>query len=661
MATVAEAKAILTAEDRASHVLAMVSRNFDKLSRAADRMEHVNKGMQRLDRSSSLIANAGRRVQVFTGALAAGLVTHGAAEAVNRFASIERRMTRIGNTANVSREVMRSVSDEARKLSQDVATPFDDIVEGYESLAAQGRNVNEMRAMMPSIALAAQASGAAVRDIAESAGAVGEQMDIASDKMGNAFDIMVEGGNAGKFELKDMAQYLPSLAPAAAAVGLKGEAGLKKLVAMLQVVRSQTGSAGEAATSMTNVFTKMESEETAKKFGKFGIDLRKEMTKARKSGRDLLEVFIELSQKALKGDLSKIPQLFSDQEMQRGMRALLSSGQMYDDVMRSLANSQGAVARGAAQALGDTQAKLDQFANSWDTLKTKLGERIAPGLGVVIDELNKALEAGEALEKRLDKTRDRLKEIDERRDKEAGKGGQEATAPKQVSYEPIGQGRMSTLARWEKDFKAGKPMTAEQLRYLALNSNEQAIKAKVVQQYDERRGQDAAATFDKESAKQSGAMADIGSDLVAEQILQPNSRSAKSYARPGERYVIRSQEMERLHRARMGAEFDEIRRQGLEEDRYRQFDNGELARRAQQGAYTPGGLGGLPKVAPLPPPRPDAAPPQQVEASVDVNNKVTIQPTPYFWSEVDSRIDKKVGPVNAGDGNAGSSLGTSQP
>jgi hypothetical protein len=114
--------------------------------------------------------------------------------------------------------------------------------------------------------------------------------------MQSAFDILVTSGKAGKFKLKDMARYMASIAPAAAAVGLKGEEGLKRIVAMLQTVRAGTGSTEEAALSVANIFAKMEIKETAKKFKKFGIDLRKEMTTARSEGRDLLSVFTDLTE-----------------------------------------------------------------------------------------------------------------------------------------------------------------------------------------------------------------------------------------------------------------------------------------------------------------------------------------------------------------------------
>jgi hypothetical protein len=41
-----------------------------------------------------------------------------------------------------------------------------------------------------------------------------------------AFDLMVAGGKAGQFELKDMAQHIPTLANSFASMGYTGEAGL---------------------------------------------------------------------------------------------------------------------------------------------------------------------------------------------------------------------------------------------------------------------------------------------------------------------------------------------------------------------------------------------------------------------------------------------------
>lgn len=282
--------------------------------------------------------------------------------------------------------LMRAVTDEARRLAMEVAMPFDKLAAGYEALAAQGRKMNDIRTFMPAVARTAQAAGAGVDDIANSAGAVSEQMQIAGDRMQAAFDIMVKAGNEGKFELKDMARYLPSLAPLAASVGLKGEGGLRRLVSIAQTVRNQTGTAEEAAASLNNIFAKMESDETKKNFKEMGVDLEKGLSKARKEGTDLLTVFVKLADQAIKGDLSKIPQLFKDMEFARGMRALLSQPGAVDRMVVTLqTKADGSTVEALNRVLGDTQTNIDRLSGAWDRFKTKLGEGISPAAVPAMD------------------------------------------------------------------------------------------------------------------------------------------------------------------------------------------------------------------------------------------------------------------------------------
>lgn len=325
-------------------------------------------------------------------AIAPAALGYGAARSFAAYADIERRMTRVGITGEASREEMRAVTTEAQKMALSTGLSFDQIARGFEALAAQGRKMADIRAFMPSVAATAQASGADVADIANSAGAVSEQLGISAKRMQAAFDIMVQAGNEGKFELKDMARYLPSLAPAAAAVGLKGEEGLKRLVAMLQVIRNQTGDAQEAATSLQNIFTKMESKETTKHFKEFGVDLGKAMGKARAEGRDLVTVLTELADQALKGDLSKVPRIFADTEFARGMRALLSQKGAVDALVNgALSKAEGSVQTALGRVLEDSKAKIDAMSNSWETFKARLGEAVSPAAVPLLDTLSRSL------------------------------------------------------------------------------------------------------------------------------------------------------------------------------------------------------------------------------------------------------------------------------
>jgi hypothetical protein len=222
--------------------------------------------------------------------------------------------------------------------------------------------------------------------------------------MESAFDILAAGGKAGKFELRDMAQELPSLAPAFAALGYEGEEGLRRLTAALQIVRRETGTSGEAATAFMDVISKMETENVSKQFAKFGIDLRKELAAARAEGRDLLTVFTDLAVQAVDGDLSKLPQLFTDKQMLVGMRGLINGGEDLQSMFLSLANSVGTV-NADIQRLGtDGQASIDRMSNAWKNLKRELGETVAPAATGLMDGLAQGLDFTQAFNKGLEET-----------------------------------------------------------------------------------------------------------------------------------------------------------------------------------------------------------------------------------------------------------------
>ncbi|MBB6308901.1 phage tail tape measure protein [Xanthobacter tagetidis] len=327
-------------------------------------------------RAGGLAALGGRTL--LTGAAVAG----GAKivkDAVTDFAALDRRMSYVGLTADATAEQTRRATLELRRMAQMPGSPgLDKTVEGLESLVASGRALPEAMSFLPAVTRTAVAANASVEDIATSADALASHFKISGEQMQGAFDTLVAGGKLGKFELKDMARYLPSLGPAAAAVGFKGAEGLKRFVAVLQTIRAGTGTAEEAATAAGNVFQKMESEETVKKFSKFGIDLRKEMARARKEGKDLFETFIQLSGRALKGDISKLPQLFTDVQVANGMRALMTMPDLMRQFNAALKNVDGSTMKDFARVAGDAQDKLDRLSAVFNDLQLQLGDAAAP-------------------------------------------------------------------------------------------------------------------------------------------------------------------------------------------------------------------------------------------------------------------------------------------
>lgn len=377
MVTYARVEATITAQNKLRPGLTSAGRDLDKFRNAQTKAANAfartaaqSKAHEQLQRVAGTLS---RGAAALGGAFALNRAGQALKEATVRFADVDRAMTRTGITGDATAEEVRKGTEELRNLARQTATMFDPAQKGLDAITASGRDFGEAMKMMPSVLRTAQASGAGVEHIANSSTALLDHMKISVEGLQEAQDTLAMGGKLGKFELPDMARYLPSMLPAFKALGAEGQSGLRSLVAMLQVIRSGTGTAEEAAASANNIFQKMESEETVKRFDKFGIKLRDGMAKARKEGRNLLEVFVELANKAVKGDLSKVPQLFADSEVARGMRPLMEGMQKYYEYINKLTKSSGTIATDLKRVTADAQANIDRLREGADRAKTAFG------------------------------------------------------------------------------------------------------------------------------------------------------------------------------------------------------------------------------------------------------------------------------------------------
>ncbi|MBY2911353.1 phage tail tape measure protein [Rhizobium leguminosarum] len=385
-----EARLRISAVDRTGQVFKSVAGKMDQVNRRAG---EFNKNQAAMARTQERMAMIGR-----VGAVAGVALAAGARAAVVDFAAVERQMERIGITADASAEQTKAAFQNLQQVTKQFAMPLDDGIRALDTLVSSGLTLQDAMAFLPSVLATAQASGSATEDIANTAIKASSALKIQASDMQRAFDIMVAGGKAGQFELKDMASYIPELANSFSSLGYTGQDGLKELIALLQTLREDTGSASAAATQAQNIFGKMFSSDTAKKFSDFGVDLRKEMDAAKKSGEDAVSAFVRLSKEAVKGDLSKLPLLFTDQEFRLGMQSLMTSADSYEKFIAAVNSSKvdGTVLRDVGRVLTDTQSKIDQLAGSWDKLKLSMGETIAPAASAVMDSVSRGLDFNNA-------------------------------------------------------------------------------------------------------------------------------------------------------------------------------------------------------------------------------------------------------------------------
>lgn len=367
----------------------------------------VDQQAKAFNRSQGMIARGASEMHATLLRYAApAALAYGAKQAFVDFAELERRMTRIGITADATSAETANAFKKMQDFAKDFAIPLDSAIVGLDTLVSSGRTMEEAMAFLPSVLRTAQASGAEVADIANTAEKAASALKLTASEMQTAFDIMVEGGKAGQFELRDMAMFVPELANSFASLGYSGTEGLKGLVAILQTIREDTGSASAAATQAQNIFGKMYTEETATKFKKMGIDLRREMEAAKAAGEGAVEAFVRISKEAVNGDLSKLPLLFTDQEFRLGMQSLMTSADSWERFANVVNDKKvdGAVLRDFNRVVQDSQASIDRMANSWREMKNAVGAAIAPTVAGTMDVLTEEVRKGQAVNAALDKS-----------------------------------------------------------------------------------------------------------------------------------------------------------------------------------------------------------------------------------------------------------------
>lgn len=380
------------------------NRKVESINRAASGRAN-GYAWQQMKQVGSQMEAAALAVRAGVAGIGVAAVGSGIKSAVVDFAALERQMTRIGLTAGVSKEETDAALQEMQRQAKALALPLSEVHDALQTMTSAGMDFKEAMAFLPSVLATTQAAGSSAAEMANTTVQAAGALKISANEMQRAFDIINEAGKAGSFEAKDMATYLPGFANSFAALGYTGTEAIGELSAYMQTLRAHTSNASKAATQMENILAKMNSEETRNRFRKFGINLEAEMKKRAAAGQKPLEAFIDLARKALKGDLSKISQLFGDVEYQQGMLSLISDVETYRKVIAIINSSRvdGSVQRDNQRILAETQASIDRLSESLRQLKTGFGEAIAPLATPLIDQEVKALDIYNARQRGMEK------------------------------------------------------------------------------------------------------------------------------------------------------------------------------------------------------------------------------------------------------------------
>lgn len=386
-------------------------RELDRAAAATKRrIAELNAEMGKVSMGQRL-GNIGRGVAgLVAGGTAAGMVL---AQPMKKQMDYDRSLAMTANTAFAERDVAGRIAGKA-ELNNAVKSAVEigggtkeDALGALDTMLASGAvKADTAMKLLPTLQKGATATGASTDDLAKIAISAMQQFGISEDHIGEVLDKAVAAGQAGNFELADMARWLPQQMAAGKAAGLSGMAGFEALLMANQQARVTAGTSDEAGNNLVNLLAKLTSKETADRFKKIeikgkdgkthGVDFIASMEAQKKKGKNSIEAFMSIMdqvvgqdgkyqelQKKLKGakkeDQAKlleemtnlvegtaIGQIISDRQALMALLGIRNNVSLGKEVKESLDKSEGAVDTSHAVIKDTNSYKVEDAKNNVD-------------------------------------------------------------------------------------------------------------------------------------------------------------------------------------------------------------------------------------------------------------------------------------------------------
>lgn len=299
-------------------------------------------------------------------------------------ASFEAVLSDIGKTSGASSDQLKGISKQLLALSGRNVTNLapQKLAEGLQDLVAQGLELPDAVASLEALGKVATATNSDLLDVTKTGFQLQNALKIRPTELKATFDALAFAGKQGAFELKDMAQFMPTIAAAAGSLGIKGKEGAVSLAAMMQMVRKDAPDAGQAATRLTDAMLKMTAPDAVKNFKKFGVNIEQVLKDAKKKGINPMEAALDELQRVTGGDTFKLAQIFGDKEAKLALMSLMKYRKEYDKLKADAGGkaAAGTVDRDYQRSLATFQGTLASFQNSTQRLGIALGNALLPAL-----------------------------------------------------------------------------------------------------------------------------------------------------------------------------------------------------------------------------------------------------------------------------------------
>nr|DAR83316.1 MAG TPA: minor tail protein [Caudoviricetes sp.] len=355
------------------------------------------------------LGNVGTAIASVGAGMAAGAMVM--AQPMKKEMDYDRRLAMVSNTAFSDRDVAgriagkKELHDAVKSAVETGGGTKEEALGALDKLLASGTvKAETAMKLLPTLQKGAVATGASTEDLSAIAISAMQQFGISEDQIGAVLDKAVAAGQAGNFELADMARWLPQQMAAAKSAGLSGMDGFEALLVANQQARVTAGTSDEAGNNLVNLLAKLTSKETADRFSKLeikgkdgkthGIDFIKSMENEKKQGKNSIEAFGSIMDmvvgedkryKALKAKLktakkeeqqalieqmtnlvegTAIGQIISDRQALMALLGIRNNVELGKQVKEEVTNSDGATDKSHKVVMSTNSAKVEQAKNA---------------------------------------------------------------------------------------------------------------------------------------------------------------------------------------------------------------------------------------------------------------------------------------------------------
>ncbi|HFN1085165.1 TPA: phage tail tape measure protein [Klebsiella pneumoniae] len=283
----------LTANEQTRAFRAMTN----QVAQLRTELNGAGQSMSRMERARMW----GGNVTAFAGGIAAaGAIV---APSVRNQMTYEQRLASMANTAFAEQNTagrragMRSMDQLIRRSVAVGGGNKETAANTLDALLASGAvEYNSAESLLPMLQKYSTATGADSKDLAMIAIRLKQTFGLKDSDIPKALNMAISAGQAGSFELADMAKYLPEQLANASSVGMKGLDDFATLLGLNQASAITAGTSDKAGNNVINLLGKISSQDASNaaariKINGKGIDLPGSLAAAQGKGMNALDAF----------------------------------------------------------------------------------------------------------------------------------------------------------------------------------------------------------------------------------------------------------------------------------------------------------------------------------------------------------------------------------